>query len=77
MKNAQPRIFVAGHRGLVGSAIVRVLHALGQGNLVTRTHAELELTDQAQVRAFFEGEHQFHGVAALAMLARWFEELGS
>ncbi len=57
MKNAQPRIFVAGHRGLVGSAIVRVLHAQGLTNIVTRTHAELELTDQAQVRAFFESEH--------------------
>ena len=56
MKNTQPRIFVAGHRGLVGSAIVRALHALGMTNLVTRTHAELELTDQAQVRGFFETE---------------------
>jgi GDP-L-fucose synthase len=51
------RIFVAGHRGLVGSAIVRVLHALGLTNLVMRTHAELELTDQAQVREFFATEH--------------------
>ncbi|MDB5934380.1 MAG: GDP-fucose synthetase [Massilia sp.] len=57
MNNAQPRIFVAGHRGLVGSAIVRVLHAQGLTNIVTRAHAELELTEQAQVRAFFEGEH--------------------
>ncbi|MDL2354332.1 MAG: GDP-L-fucose synthase [Pseudomonadota bacterium] len=57
MNTAQPRIFVAGHRGLVGSAIVRVLHAQGHTNIVTRTHAELELTDQAQVRAFFAAEH--------------------
>jgi GDP-L-fucose synthase len=57
VNNAQPRIFVAGHRGLVGSAIVRVLHAHGLTNIVTRTHAELELTDQAQVRAFFASEH--------------------
>lgn len=56
MNTSQPRIFVAGHRGLVGSAIVRVLHSQGQTNLVTRTHAELELTDQAQVRDFFATE---------------------
>jgi GDP-L-fucose synthase len=56
MNQAQPRIFVAGHRGLVGSAIVRVLQAQGLTNLVTRPRAELELTDQAQVRAFFAGE---------------------
>ncbi|HEU4371860.1 MAG TPA: GDP-L-fucose synthase [Telluria sp.] len=56
MDNAQPRIFVAGHRGLVGAAIVRVLHARGLTNIVTRTHAELELTDQAQVRDFFDAE---------------------
>ncbi|MBQ5938600.1 MULTISPECIES: GDP-L-fucose synthase [unclassified Massilia] len=52
----QPRIYVAGHRGLVGSAIVRVLHAQGHTNIVTRSHAELELTDQAQVREFFRTE---------------------
>jgi GDP-L-fucose synthase len=56
VNQAQPRIFVAGHRGLVGSAIVRVLQAQGLTNLVTRNRAELELTDQAQVRAFFGGE---------------------
>jgi GDP-L-fucose synthase len=49
----QPRIFVAGHRGLVGSAIMRVLRTQGYTDIVTRSHAELELTDQAQVRAFF------------------------
>jgi GDP-L-fucose synthase len=48
------RIFVAGHRGLVGSAVVRALTAQGYRNLLLRTHAELDLTDQAQVRRFFE-----------------------
>ncbi|HEV2609939.1 MAG TPA: GDP-L-fucose synthase [Noviherbaspirillum sp.] len=50
------RIFVAGHRGLVGSAIVRALKKRGYHNILTRTHAELDLIDQAAVRAFFERE---------------------
>ena len=54
--NTQPRIYVAGHNGLVGSAIVRTLRAQGHTDIVTRSHRELELTDQAQVRAFFRAE---------------------
>jgi GDP-L-fucose synthase len=50
------KIYVAGHRGMVGSAIVRNLVAKGFTNIVTRTHAELDLTNQAQVAAFFEQE---------------------
>lgn len=50
------RIYVAGHRGLVGSAIVRALRKRDYNHVVTRTHAELDLTDQAQVRRFFETE---------------------
>jgi GDP-L-fucose synthase len=50
------RIYVAGHRGLVGSAIVRELVKRGHKNIVTRTHAELDLSEQAQVRAFFASE---------------------
>jgi len=57
MHTAQPRIYVAGHHGLVGSAIVRTLRARGCTDIVTRSHAELELTDQAAVRAFFRNEH--------------------
>jgi GDP-L-fucose synthase len=52
----QPKIYVAGHRGMVGSAIVRTLQQFGQSNFVTRTHAELDLTNQAAVQAFFEAE---------------------
>jgi GDP-L-fucose synthase len=53
-----PKIYVAGHRGMVGSAIVRRLLAQGHPReaIVTRTHAELDLTDQAAVRAFFATE---------------------
>lgn len=50
------RIYVAGHRGLAGSAIVRRLRLEGYGNLVLRTHAELELTNQAQTEQFFATE---------------------
>lgn len=49
----QKRIFVAGHGGMVGAAIVRALAARGHTDIVTRTRAELDLLDQAQVRAFF------------------------
>lgn len=50
------KIYVAGHRGLVGSAIVRNLQKKGFQNIITRTHRELDLTDQAAVRDFFEME---------------------
>jgi GDP-L-fucose synthase len=50
------KIFIAGHRGLVGSAIARSLEALGYRNLVTRSHAELDLTRQDQTESFFERE---------------------
>ena len=50
------KIYVAGHRGMVGSAIVRNLQAKGYANIVTRTHAELDLTNQAAVQAFFKEE---------------------
>lgn len=52
----QAKIYVAGHRGLVGSALVRNLQAKGYENLVTRTHAELDLGNQAAVDAFFAQE---------------------
>jgi len=60
------RIYVAGHRGLVGSAIMRRLQAAGFRNLLTRSHAELELTEQAAVRGFFERERPDHVVLAAA-----------
>lgn len=50
------KVYVAGHRGMVGSAIVRELERQGYTNIVTRTHAELDLCRQAEVEAFFEAE---------------------
>ena len=50
------RIYIAGHRGLVGSAIVRCLLAHGHTELITRTHAELDLTDSRSTATFFEQE---------------------
>ena len=51
-----PKIYVAGHRGMVGSAIVRNLRAEGCSNIITKTHAELDLTNQLAVKTFFEQE---------------------
>jgi GDP-L-fucose synthase len=50
------KIYVAGHRGLVGSAILKNLKAKGYSNFVTRTHAELDLANQQAVAGFFEAE---------------------
>ena len=54
--NLESKVFVAGHRGLVGSALMRNLRERGYANLLTRTHVELDLTDQAAVEAFFAAE---------------------
>ena len=55
-KDFNQKIYVAGHRGMVGSAIVRNLQAKGYNNIVTRTHAEMDLTNQVAVKNFFEQE---------------------
>ena len=54
--NKDSKIFVAGHRGLVGSAILKNLQQKGYTNFVLRTHAELDLTDQCAVNEFFATE---------------------
>lgn len=50
------KIYVAGHRGMVGSAVVRSLRADGFDHIIVRTRKELDLTDQSAVRAFFKAE---------------------
>lgn len=64
----ESRIYVAGHRGLAGSAIVRKLQKKGYHNLLVRTHAELDLTDQQSVRVFFEHEKPDYVFLAAARL---------
>jgi len=60
------KIYIAGHRGLVGSAIVRQLESRGFTNLLIRTHKELDLTSQAQVQAFFKQENPDYVILAAA-----------
>ena len=68
MLDKNSKIYVAGHRGLVGSAIWNNLKARGYNNLVGRTHRELDLTDEAAVRAFFEAERPDAVVLAAAFV---------
>lgn len=64
--NPESKIYVAGHNGLVGSAIMRQLESRGFTNLITRSHSELDLTDQTQVRAFFAQEKPEYVILAAA-----------
>jgi len=64
--NKDDKIYIAGHRGLVGSAIVRQLESRGFTNLLMRTHKELDLTNQAQVQTFFKQEKPNYVILAAA-----------
>jgi GDP-L-fucose synthase len=64
--NLNDKIYIAGHRGLVGSAIVRQLESRGFTNLLMRTHKELDLTNQAQVQSFFTQEKPDYVILAAA-----------
>lgn len=68
MLDTNSKIYIAGHRGLVGSAIWKNLQARGYNNLVGRTHSELDLTNQAAVKAFFDREHPDAVVLAAAFV---------
>lgn len=64
--NADSKIYIAGHRGMVGGAVVRALVSQGHRSIVTRTRSELDLMDQAAVNAFFEAERPDVAVIAAA-----------
>lgn len=64
--NKSARIYIAGHRGMVGSALVRILQKEGFTSLITRTRSELDLTNQAAVRAFFDVERPDYVILAAA-----------
>ncbi|ESS74103.1 GDP-L-fucose synthase Fcl [Methyloglobulus morosus KoM1] len=66
MQNKQKKIYLAGHRGMVGSAIAQQLNDSGYQNVIVRTHAELDLTDQAAVRDFMQQEKPDQVILAAA-----------
>mgnify|MGYP001466864126 CR=1 FL=1 len=62
------KIYIAGHRGLVGSALIRELKSRGYNNLVTRTHDELNLINQSDVNSFFVKEKPAYVILAAAIV---------
>ena len=64
--NKNAKIYIAGHRGLVGSALMRQLQTQGYSNIVTRTHCEMDLTNQALVAEFFATEQPEYVILAAA-----------
>lgn len=64
--NLNDKIYIAGHRGLVGSAILRNLESKGYDNLLTKNHEDLDLTDQTKVKSFFDEEKPDYVILAAA-----------
>ena len=75
MMKKDANIYVAGHRGMVGSAIVRELQRQGYTNIITRTHSELDLTRQDAVEKFFVDEKPEYVFLAAAKVGRALELL--
>lgn len=69
------KIYVAGHRGLVGSAIMRNLESKGHNNLIYRTHQELDLTNQQEVNDFFTQEKPKYVFLAAARLGEFLQTI--
>ena len=76
MISSDSTIFVAGHRGMVGSALVRRLEAGGYRNIITADRSELDLLDQAAVRAFMNRERPTWVIVAAAKVGRSHEKGG-
>ena len=72
MMEKEAKIYVAGHRGMVGSAIVRELRRQGYENIVTRTHSQLDLCCQSSVEQFFRDERREYVFLAAANARRLF-----
>ena len=75
MLSKESKIYIAGHHGLVGSAIWNNLKARGYNNLVGRSHKELDLTDQQAVTRFFDEERPDAVVLAAAFVVRYHGQL--
>jgi GDP-L-fucose synthase len=71
--NQNAKVYIAGHRGLAGSAIVKALQAEGYSNLITRTHKELDLANQAATEAFFANEKPEAVIMAAAVVGGLFD----
>ena len=70
--NKFSKIYVAGHRGLVGSAIVRALKKEGYGNIITKTRDEVDLLDPVAVKKFFCEERPDYVFDAASARSRWY-----
>lgn len=71
--NITDKIYIAGHTGMVGSALKRLLHKNGYSNIIYRTHTELDLTNQQSVSDFFEKEKPDYVLLAAAKVGEYMQ----